>query len=89
MRRLLFSLLAVCGLALGVGAAHASSADARFKALYDKEWAWREAEFPGADDEDRGGRGGDEGGWTARTHVELHEIRRLTLVVRESRTRTG
>lgn len=30
-------------------AAHAASgADARFKALYEKEWAWREAEFPGS-----------------------------------------
>ncbi len=32
--------------ALGQG----SSAEARFKALYTREWAWRVAEFPGADD---------------------------------------
>ena len=30
-------------------AAHApSGADTRFKALYEKEWTWREAEFPGS-----------------------------------------
>ena len=28
-------------------AAHAGKSDARFRALYRKEWAWREAEFPG------------------------------------------
>jgi uncharacterized protein (DUF885 family) len=30
----------------------ASDADARFKAIYTKEWAWREAQFAGEDDED-------------------------------------
>jgi uncharacterized protein (DUF885 family) len=59
MGRLLFLLLA--GYALAAGASvHASSADARFKALYEKEWAWREAEFPGADDEDRASKPGDD-----------------------------
>jgi uncharacterized protein (DUF885 family) len=29
-----------------------SNADARFKALYTREWAWREEQFAGADDED-------------------------------------
>jgi uncharacterized protein (DUF885 family) len=31
-------------------AADASSADARFTALYSREWDWRKAEFPDADD---------------------------------------
>jgi uncharacterized protein (DUF885 family) len=30
----------------------ASDADARFKAIYTKEWTWREAQFAGEDDED-------------------------------------
>src|SRR6202012_5620767 len=29
-----------------------TGADAHFKALYTKEWTWREHEFAGADDED-------------------------------------
>ncbi len=32
--------------------AHAADADARFKALYTREWSWREKEFAGEDDED-------------------------------------
>jgi hypothetical protein len=28
------------------------SADARFKALYTREWTWREEQFAGEDDED-------------------------------------
>lgn len=32
--------------------AHASEVDDRFKALYTQEWSWRQAQFPGADDED-------------------------------------
>jgi len=32
--------------------AAASNADARFKAIYTKEWTWREAQFAGEDDED-------------------------------------
>jgi uncharacterized protein (DUF885 family) len=59
MGRLLFLLLAGYGLLLGVSA-HASSTDERFKALYEKEWAWREAEFPGADDEDRTSKPADD-----------------------------
>jgi len=33
--------------------AHADSADARFKALYTKEWTWRQQQFGGYDDEDK------------------------------------
>ncbi len=51
MVRLLASLF-VTGLALTM-LAHAESADDRFKALYEKEWAWRQEQFPGQDDEDR------------------------------------
>ena len=50
MVRLLSSLL-VAGLAL-TPLAHADTADDRFKALYTKEWTWRQAQFPGQDDED-------------------------------------
>jgi len=32
--------------------AHADTADARFEALYKKEWAWRQHEFAASDDED-------------------------------------
>jgi uncharacterized protein (DUF885 family) len=50
MPRLAFCLLAT-SLAL-TSLAHADTADERFKALYTKEWAWRQEQFPGADDED-------------------------------------
>jgi uncharacterized protein (DUF885 family) len=51
MVRLLSSLL-VAGLAL-TSLVNSETADARFKALYEKEWAWRQDQFPGQDDEDR------------------------------------
>ena len=51
MVRVLAPIL-VAGLALAP-LAQADTADARFKALYEKEWAWREDQFPGQDDEDR------------------------------------
>ena len=51
MVRLVTSLFAA-GLALST-LAHAETADDRFKALYEKEWAWRQDQFPGQDDEDR------------------------------------
>ena len=51
MVRLLSSLL-IAGLALTT-LAHAQTADERFKALYEKEWTWRQDQFPGQDDEDR------------------------------------
>jgi uncharacterized protein (DUF885 family) len=51
MVRLVTSLFAA-GLAL-TALAHAGPADDRFKALYEKEWAWRQDQFPGQDDEDR------------------------------------
>ncbi len=50
MARLLSSLL-VAGFAL-TSLAHAETADDRFKALYTKEWTWRQEQFPGQDDED-------------------------------------
>ncbi len=51
MVRLVTSLFAA-GLAL-TALAHADTADERFKALYEKEWTWRQEQFPGQDDEDR------------------------------------
>jgi len=51
MVRLVTSLFAA-GLALSA-LAHAETADDRFKTLYEKEWAWRQDQFPGQDDEDR------------------------------------
>ncbi|MBN8885346.1 MAG: DUF885 family protein [Rudaea sp.] len=45
----LFVLLA----AALVGAAHAETADRQFEQLYKAEWAWRQQQFPGLDDEDR------------------------------------
>jgi uncharacterized protein (DUF885 family) len=51
MVRLVTSLFAAA-LAL-TSLAHAETADDRFKALYQKEWSWREEQFPGQDDEDR------------------------------------
>ena len=51
MVRLVTSLFAA-GLAL-TALAHAETADDRFKALYEKEWTWRQEQFPGQDDEDR------------------------------------
>ena len=51
MVRLVTSLFAA-GLAL-TALAHAETADDRFKALYQKEWTWRQEQFPGQEDEDR------------------------------------
>jgi uncharacterized protein (DUF885 family) len=46
------SLMAVVmGAAVPAGAAD-TGADARFKALYTREWSWREEQFAGQDDED-------------------------------------
>jgi uncharacterized protein (DUF885 family) len=53
LRRLAFLACAAIAAVAVVPTAHASNADTRFTALYEKEWAWREAEFPGGDDEDR------------------------------------
>ncbi|MDE1149394.1 MAG: DUF885 family protein [Azospirillaceae bacterium] len=57
-----FGTLSLGGLVTGspafVGAAHAApaaapaKADAQFKAIYTKEWKWRQEEFKGEDDED-------------------------------------
>ena len=52
MVRLVTSFFFLAGLALTTFA-HADTADDRFKALYEKEWAWRQDQFPGQDDEDR------------------------------------
>jgi uncharacterized protein (DUF885 family) len=63
MRRRPLAGLTLVGLALAMGApalaapapkaaataGAAGKADAQFRALYRKEWAWREAEFPGTD----------------------------------------
>ncbi|HEY0180270.1 MAG TPA: DUF885 family protein [Dokdonella sp.] len=49
--------LLLAGLAL-TGVARADTADARFEALYKKEWAWRQHEFAGDDDEDADAHGG-------------------------------
>ena len=51
MFRVVSSLL-VAGFALATFA-QAETADERFKALYEKEWTWRQEQFPGQDDEDR------------------------------------
>lgn len=50
MKRWLSAFL-LASLALG-GLAHASSADDAFKALYGKEWSWRQQQFGGYDNED-------------------------------------
>jgi uncharacterized protein (DUF885 family) len=64
MKFLIGGLLA-CGLGLGALASAApaasndgTSVDDRFRAIYEQEWEWREAQFPGMDDEDdtKGGR---------------------------------
>jgi uncharacterized protein (DUF885 family) len=47
-----FAALICLGLALG-SVAHAENADDRFKALYTREWTWRQQQFSGIDDEDR------------------------------------
>ena len=36
-------------------AAKAQSADAQFKALYTKEWKWRDDQFPGGEDDSQQG----------------------------------
>jgi uncharacterized protein (DUF885 family) len=56
MRVRLFTCSALAGLVLAMGSAAmaqpaSTPADARFKALYEKEWAWRQAEFGESDDE--------------------------------------
>jgi len=51
MIRLLLCLV-YAGLVIAMPA-RADTADERFKALYEKEWTWREQQFPGQDDEDR------------------------------------
>jgi uncharacterized protein (DUF885 family) len=40
--------------------ASAGTADDRFLALYEKEWTWRQGQFPGQDDEDRKSKEGDD-----------------------------
>jgi len=54
-------LLVILGLALAAGLAMAAenSADARFQALYTREWQWRQAQFAGHDDEDSQGAPAD------------------------------
>src|SRR4051794_38702131 len=53
MRFRLLACLAFAGVILaGASAAAAESADAGFKALYTKEWTWRETELAHADEGD-------------------------------------
>ena len=57
-------MLALCALvtastACAETAAQAQSADARFKALYTSEWAWRKQQFPGTDYEDKASENDD------------------------------
>ncbi|MGH8122747.1 MAG: DUF885 family protein, partial [Rudaea sp.] len=61
MKRLIGTLL-LAGIAMTTmarsepaetGSTAPGSADARFQALYTREWAWRQQQFPGLDDEDR------------------------------------
>ena len=47
--------LAMLAMVAGIPA-QAASADARFKALYSREWTWREEQFAGQDDEDDKGQ---------------------------------
>jgi len=49
MKRWAAGLLCLC--AIACASAHAENADERFKALYSKEWSWRQQQF-GGDDED-------------------------------------
>ncbi len=58
MKFLLGGML-VCGWVLAAAATaapaasnDATSADDRFRAIYEQEWEWRQAQFPGMDDED-------------------------------------
>ena len=55
MKPLILAL--ACTLCLGASLpTHADDdATARFHAIYTKEWAWRQAQFKGADDEDNNG----------------------------------
>jgi uncharacterized protein (DUF885 family) len=57
MVRVLFSFFCA-GLAL-TSLVRADTADERFNALYEKEWAWRQDQFPGQDDEDRASKPSD------------------------------
>jgi len=45
-----------CAAVVAIGSlpakADANDADAKFKTIYTREWAWREAQFPGDDDDD-------------------------------------
>jgi uncharacterized protein (DUF885 family) len=54
MLRWIVGCAAVCILAGTSVQAADTDADAKFKAIYAKEWAWREQQFAGEDDEDSG-----------------------------------
>jgi len=55
MKKLLLSLLCCTAFAVAAHAADAKpdTADQRFENLYKTEWAWRQQQFPGLDNEDR------------------------------------
>ncbi|MFC4764809.1 DUF885 domain-containing protein [Dyella koreensis] len=60
MNKLIVSLS--CAVCLAIAAVQAHAADdtsARFRAVYTQEWAWRQAQFKGADDEDSQGEAAD------------------------------
>jgi uncharacterized protein (DUF885 family) len=52
--------LLCCLIALPASRAHAETADQRFEKVYKAEWAWRQAQFPGLDDEDRSATDADD-----------------------------
>jgi uncharacterized protein (DUF885 family) len=50
--RMISALIGLGMMAAAATPAHHNDADAHFKALYTREWTWREHEFAGEDDED-------------------------------------
>lgn len=60
MGKLFATLGCVVGLAAATGTVHAADdAASRFHAIYTQEWAWRQAQFQGLDDEDSQGAPAD------------------------------
>lgn len=62
MNRLLIGFVLFVGVAMDGNVAAATSSPApaeRFKALYEREWDWRQTQFAGADDEDSEGKTAD------------------------------
>lgn len=63
MNRLLIGFVLLAGMTMAgnaaVAAESAPAAVKRFKALYEREWDWRQTQFAGADDEDSEGKTAD------------------------------